>query len=251
MPQVSVIIPTYNRGSFISAAIESVLNQTYKDYEILVVDDGSTDNTKANVARYGGPVRYIYQPNQGVSAARNKGIKHAIGTYISFLDSDDVFLPMKLEEQMNYIRNHPDCKFIYSWYYKTNANGDIKMLRKNVSCKNQEHLQYCLITRRLGIRTSTVLIHKECFEKAGLFNPNYWRSQDWDMWLRLAAHYSGACIETPLAKYVLHDSNVSYKGGGFRSEIRNAAMKLYGWNQEKLDELAKCYGDDRDRKKSY
>ncbi|WP_205672099.1 glycosyltransferase family A protein [Ammoniphilus sp. YIM 78166] len=246
-----MIIPTYNRGKFITNAIESVLRQTYRDLEIVIIDDGSTDDTRSRVAPYGSPVRYIYQQNQGVSEARNNGIKQARGKYIAFLDSDDLFLPHKLEEQMNYIKNHPECKFLYSWYYKTNAKGEIKLLRKNVACRNQEHLQYCLITRRLGIRTSTVLIHKECFEKAGLFNRNYWRSQDWDMWLRLAAYYSGACIKKPLAKYVLHDSNVSYVGGGFRNEIKKAALKLYGWDQGKLEELGKKYGADRDRKKTY
>lgn len=243
MPEVSVIIPTYNRGAYVAQAIESVLAQKYKDYEIIVVDDGSTDDTGERVIKYGDRVRYIHQENRGPSAARNTGILHAKGKYIAFCDSDDRFLPGKLEKQMEYIRSHPKCRFLYTWYYNVNDRGKITKLRKPLRCRSREQLQYCLLTRKFTIRTSTVLVHKSCFRKAGLFNEKYWYSQDWDMWLRLAAYYRGDCLEEPLAEYRLHGDNRSRLGiKDYHPAILESTFKLYGWNDKTLNRLEKLYG---------
>ncbi|GAX92001.1 glycosyltransferase family 2 protein [Effusibacillus lacus] len=243
MPKVSVIIPTYNRGSFVIHAIESVLAQTFKDYEIIVVDDGSADNTRELVKKYGDKVRYIHQKNQGPSAARNTGIRHAKGKYIAFCDSDDRFLPDKLQKQMDYIKRHPDCRFLYTWYYNVDAEGRRTKLRKPTKCKGREHLQYCLFTRRFTIRTSTVLIHKKCFQKVGMFNEKYLYSQDWDMWLRLASRYRGDCLQEPLSEYLLHGNNrSSLSVKTYHPEIIKSTLKLYGWSNKKLKKLEKKYG---------
>lgn len=246
MPQVSVVIPTHNRGRFITDAIESVLAQTYKDYEIIVVDDGSTDDTREQVKKFGERVRYYYQYNSGPSAARNTGIKLARGKYIAFCDSDDRFLPHKLQKQMEFLRKHPKCKFLYSWYYNVNEKGDITKLRKPGDCQSREQLQYYLFKRKFTIRTSTVLIHKKCFETAGLFNEKYFYSQDWDMWLRLAAYYRGYCLKKPLCEYRLHGSNRSSLSiKTYHPEIIKSARKLYGWNDQTIARLDKRYGKQR------
>ncbi|WP_018131684.1 glycosyltransferase family 2 protein [Effusibacillus pohliae] len=246
MPTISVVIPTYNRAAYVCQAIDSILNQTYRDFEILVVDDGSTDSTRKQVAAFGDQVRYIHQANRGPSAARNIGILHAKGEYIAFCDSDDRFLPEKLEKQLNYIRNHPNCRFLYSWYYNVDQRGQITKLRKPRACKSREHLQYCLFTRKFTIRTSTVLVHKRCFKRAGLFNEKYWYSQDWDMWMRLAAYYRGHCLQEPLAEYRQHDDNRSRLSVKiYHPEIRASILKLYGWNEAKLKQLAKLYDKKR------
>ena len=106
MPKVSVIIPTYNRSKYVTKAIDSVLAQTYRDFEIIVVDDGSTDNTKEVLKPYTDRIKYLYQENTGVSAARNAGIRAAGGQWIAFLDSDDEWLPEKLSIQMDYLSRH-------------------------------------------------------------------------------------------------------------------------------------------------
>jgi glycosyltransferase involved in cell wall biosynthesis len=106
-PLVSVIVPTYNYAEFIGEAIKSVLDQTIQDFEILVIDDGSTDNTKEVVLSFGDKVRYFYQSQQGPAKARNKGIVESKGEYIAFLDADDVWLPSKLEKQVNLFRSNP------------------------------------------------------------------------------------------------------------------------------------------------
>src|SRR6185369_7640984 len=112
--QVSVIIPTYNSARFLTEAIDSVLAQSFKDFEILVIDDGSTDETKAMMQRYGSPVRYIYQANAGVAAARNRGIAESRGKYIAFLDADDAWCARKLETQLNALARNADHRACYS-----------------------------------------------------------------------------------------------------------------------------------------
>lgn len=249
MPRVSVIIPTYNRGPLVQRAIESVLNQTFKDYELIVVDDGSTDDTRERIQLYKDAVRYIYQENRGPSAARNTGILNAKGKYIAFCDSDDRFLPQKLKRQMQFLNDHADCRFLYTWYYNVNEQGEITKLRKPLSCKSREHLQYCLFTRQFTIRTSTVLMRKSCFEKAGLFNERYLYSQDWDMWLRLARYYRGYCLQEPLSEYWLHgDNRSSLHDRTYHAEIRETALQLYGWNEETLRQLARKYDKESRRK---
>ena len=107
-PKVSVIIPTYNRENFVVKAIDSVLCQEFKDYEIIVVDDGSTDNTKKNLKRYGDKIKYIYQDNSGVSVSRNTGIKYSTGEWLAFLDSDDEWMPDYLLTQIEKANENPD-----------------------------------------------------------------------------------------------------------------------------------------------
>ena len=125
MKKVSVIIPAYNGDRYISEAIDSVLAQTYTNYEIIVVDDGSTDNTSQVVKAYGDRVRYIYRENQGVASARNLGIAKAEGEYIAFLDQDDLFFPNKLSEQLNCFELHPEAGIIHSGWLRINHCGEI------------------------------------------------------------------------------------------------------------------------------
>lgn len=247
MPKVSVIIPTHNRDKYIGKAIRSVLRQTYKNYEIIVVDDGSTDDTRKKVKKYvkkhPNKIRYIYQDNKGPSAARNTGIRNAKGKYITFLDSDDEYLPKMLKKQISFMKRRPKCRFLYTWYYDTNSKGKIKRKRKTKKYRSKKGLQRGLYFRKLTIRTSTVMIEKKVFKKTGLFNEKYWYSQDWDMWLRIAKYHRGHCIKVPLAKYRQHDNNRSSRGiKRYHSEIKKNIMKLYGWSNKKLKKLEKKYG---------
>src|SRR4030042_587586 len=114
MPKVSVIITTYNRVHFVCEAIDSVLNQTFKDFEIIVVDDGSTDNTKEALKRYSKNIFYIYQSNKGRSQARNTGLKVAKGDYIAFLDDDDIWVPHKLEKQVAFMDSNPNIGLVHT-----------------------------------------------------------------------------------------------------------------------------------------
>src|SRR3989338_3266861 len=122
-PLLSVIIPTFNRAFYILTVLESVLKQTYRNMEVLVVDDGSKDSTKEVLAPYLHKIQYIYQDNRGNAAARNAGLKQAKGKYVAFLDSDDYWAQEKCEKQVAFLEKHPDCAFVYCGAYLINADG--------------------------------------------------------------------------------------------------------------------------------
>ena len=244
-PMFSVVIPTYNRERYIARAIRSVLNQTCDDYEVIVVDDGSTDRTRRIVREFGRQVRYIRQPNRGPSEARNTGIRAARGRYVAFLDSDDVFLPKKLEENKSFLERNPQCNFLYSWYY--DVRGGRRRLRKGKQYEDLERFRYRLYRRDFTIRTSTVVVRRSSFEKVGLFHPRYRYSQDWDMWLRLAAHELGYCLRKPLALYRRHERKPIPHVERHRS-IRRTARVLYRWDEALIASLRAKY-DGRERPK--
>lgn len=230
-PTFSIVIPTYNREKHIGRAIRSVLNQTFDDYEIIVVDDGSTDRTARIVQSFGTQVRYIRQPNRGPSEARNTGIRAARGEFIAFLDSDDRFTSRKLEHNKSFLERHPECNFLYSWYYDVQRGRN--KLHKVSGFTDLERFRYRLYRRTFTIRTSTVVVRRSCFSKAGLFHPKYRYSQDWDMWLRLAAHDLGYCQRLPLAYYRRHPRKPLPAAERHRL-IRRTARHAYRWDHRKL-----------------
>ncbi|MEA4907339.1 MAG: glycosyltransferase family A protein [Anaerolineaceae bacterium] len=186
MAKVSVIIPTYNRAHVICRAIDSVLAQTYPDYEIIVVDDGSTDQTAHVLSFYTDRIRYIYQANGGVSKARNTGIKAAAGEYICFLDSDDAFLPNKLELQVGYLDNHPEIDVVLGgWQIIDDASGEIEMQITQLPAA--EILKAILLTNIHGLFPPLVALSRapHLFQ-VGLFDEALPMHEEQDLWLRLA-----------------------------------------------------------------
>ncbi len=234
-PFFSVIIPTYNRDRFIKRAINSVLRQTCQDYEIIVVDDGSEDQTRTIVNSFGPKVRYVYQTRKGPSTARNTGIQMARGRYIAFLDSDDQFLSNKLEKNKEFLETHPNSYFLYSWYYEIRKGRKRRLVNNLKLYSDINKFRSGLYKRKFTIRTSTVVIHKSCFNKTGLFNSEYHYSQDWDMWLRLACYYQGYCQEKPLSLYRRHQRK-KIPGSMRHLKIRENALKMYKWDGEQIHE---------------
>lgn len=199
MPKVSVVIPAYNCGEFISAAIESALNQTYRDYEIIVVNDGSTDHTGEILKGYNGKIRLFSQENAGPSRARNLAISKAQGEYIAFLDADDIWLPQKLEKQVNILDSHPLVGLVCSNAYITKDKISTK---KKFFCHNQPKgrvLKYLFINN--FIITSTVITRLDCFRKLGLFNLALPPAADYDMWLRISEFFDVEYINIPLVRH--------------------------------------------------
>jgi len=207
MIKVSVIIPTYNYGKYICDAVDSILKQTYNDYEIIVVDDGSTDNTGEILKKYDDKLSYYYIENQGPAAARNLGIKKAKGKYISFLDSDDAFEPEKLEIQVDILEKQRNVGLIYSDFLY--VNNTLASVYYNFKCKklysHTEALQY--LWHNNYINTSTVMTVKDYLFEAGLYNESYRYAEDYDLWLRLGKHYEFYCIHKPLVKTRSHNKN--------------------------------------------
>ena len=208
MPRVSVIIPTYNRADLIGETVESVLSQTFDDFEIIIVDDGSTDSTREVVRGFDGPIKYIYQENQGVSCARNRGFEASRGDYICFLDSDDVWSPRMLEREVSLLDSNSDLGFVYSDYQFVNRDGE--MLPKPAVFRAHP-LRRGRIFRFLVyfdfIIFSTVLARRDCINKVGLFDPSFEAAQDLDWLLRMTSVYETDYVSEQLCLYRKHDGN--------------------------------------------
>lgn len=210
--KISVIIPTFNRKYVLHRAIESVANQTRPPIEIIVVDDGSTDGTKDWLANSFPSVKYIYQDNKGVSSARNRGIEVSKGSWVSFLDSDDEWMPTKLEEQESYIIENPEIKFCH-----TNEIWIRNGVRVNQMKKHQKYggdiFEKCLDICRIS--PSSVLIKKDVLDKIGLFDESLKVCEDYDMWLRWASRFSVLFLDRQLIiKYGGHSDQLSRVNSG-------------------------------------
>jgi glycosyltransferase involved in cell wall biosynthesis len=210
MINVSVIIPTYNHGNYIFDAIQSVLAQTYSEYEIIVVDDGSTDNTRKTLESLVGlsNFRYVYQANQGQSVARNHGIRLAKGKYISFHDADDLSAPTKLEKQAAYLDSHPAVGLVHSGFSKFDNSGNDLGYRDVTKIKGWFY-PGILLEWEVLIGTTSVMVRAEVFHEVGLFDQQMLRAQDLDMWRRIARKFPLGVIPEPLSMYRVHPSNES------------------------------------------
>jgi len=209
-PKVSVIIPAYNQANFIDKAIESVLRQTYQDFEIIIINDGSEDNTEEIVKSYSDfRIHYIcHANNMGVSEARNIGIRASRGDYIALLDSDDEFLPERLGKQVQLLQKESsEIGVVCSWLFNIDKKGNY--ISKRCLPKKDGYIYEDLLSTN-PISVPTMLIRKECFEKVGIFDNLLDGQEDWDMWIRIAKCYKFALIKVPLAKRRIHPNRISY-----------------------------------------
>jgi glycosyltransferase involved in cell wall biosynthesis len=193
--QISVIIPTYNRASFVEKALQSVLQQTHPPLEIIVVDDGSTDHTENILNPYLKNISYIKQQNRGVSAARNLGIKQANEQWIAFLDSDDLWKPKKLQKQIQAIEKKDDYKICYTneeWRRNGQWKNQKKIHQKYSGWIYEKCLPLCILS------PSSVIIHKSVFSEVGLFDENMPACEDYDLWLRITLKYPALFVDEKL-----------------------------------------------------
>ncbi len=199
-PLVSVIIPTFNRAHLLPATIDSVLAQTWQPLEVLVVDDGSTDETTAIVAAYGTRVRYLRQVNAGVSSARNHGARAAQGAYLAFLDDDDLFEPTKIDRQMACFQAQPSVGLVHCRYFLADHAGTV--------IGQMGLLPAGTILGELLVRNflwmSAPLIPRAVFEAVGGFTESLSTAADYDLWLRIARRYAFGCVQSALGTYRLH-----------------------------------------------
>lgn len=212
MPTVSVVIATFNRSQYLKEAIRSVLEQTYQDFEIVVVDDGSTDNTRETVTQFANPkIRYTYQKNSGLCIAYNTGIRNSRGRLIAFLDDDDLWLPQKLELQLKALESSPQAGLVYSDIYNFGYH------HPSIPETHFQRLQWPpprgkvldKLIERCFPQTSTLLIKREVFDQVGLFDVNLPNCQDYDMLFRIAAKFDFEVVNQPLAKYRIHPTQIS------------------------------------------
>lgn len=264
MNQVSIIIPTYNRADVITDSIQSILNQTYTEYELLIIDDGSTDNTEevvnalASTSAAGSRIRYIKMPeNKGVAAARNEGIRQAQYDYIAFQDSDDYWKPDKLEKQMAYFSRISSDEnsgtsssagfktaLLYCPYECQKQDGStILVPDTNIQLSEKQGNIYEYMLRRNTIGTPCVILRKECLDKTGLFNENLRCLEDWEFFLRISKHYEIAFQDEPLVKVNLSTDGVSHNISGYYETrchmlaLHKDALLQYGIFQDVTEDI--------------
>jgi glycosyltransferase involved in cell wall biosynthesis len=208
-PLVSIIVPAYNAEKYFGAAIESAFAQTYPNIEIIVVNDGSTDGTAEVEERYRNRITYIQQENAGVGAARKNGIDHARGEFITFLDADDLLCENKVERQVQYLMNHPECGVCYSAIYHF-KDGDPEHLMTLEAWHFSGAEVFPNLLWKNFINPLTVMIRKSVLDQFGTFDPKRRRAEDWELWLRLS--YAGVqfCyIPEWLARYRVTEVSLS------------------------------------------
>lgn len=204
-PMVSVIIPCYNHAHFLSEAIESVQAQTHRPTQVVVVDDGSTDDTQQVATRYA-DVQYIYQDNQGLAAARNTGIRESTGDFLIFLDADDRLLPTATAAGLKCIDTHPDCAFVYGSFRWIAEDGAI--IGVPAATPVDADAYRMLLRRNVIAMHGTVLYRRSALEAVGGYDPSLPACEDYDIYLRLAQQFPVACHDEAVAEYRLHTSNM-------------------------------------------
>lgn len=216
-PLVSVIIPTFNRERFLREAIESVLNQSYRNVEILVVDDGSTDNTSAVLASYSqdSRLRHFYQKNQGQAVAKNHGLAESKGEFVCFLDSDNRWLQGKLEKSLAVFAARPDVDIVYGDIVTIDEFGS-EVSRKNMARYSGKIAAHLFKDNCVSINTS--MTRRRCFDVLGGFETTRRRADDYEFWLRMSTQFNFYYLPEYLSEYRVMDDQISSdKSGRFRS----------------------------------
>jgi glycosyltransferase involved in cell wall biosynthesis len=222
VPEVSVVIPAFNAAAYLPAAIRSVFDQSVRDLEIIVVDDGSTDDTQQLMRSQPPPVRYLRQANRGVAAARNTGIEESHGRYVAFLDADDTWLPNKLERQLSRLSGQAS-RLCYSAFVLVDARlAPIEVRR---SQRRGTALQDLLTLGNVVGSICTVLCERELLLEAGGFDPTLSQCADWDMWVRLAARTDFLYLDEPLVTYRQHEANMSRNARLLETDSRRVLDK--------------------------
>jgi glycosyltransferase involved in cell wall biosynthesis len=203
-PRVSVVIPAYNAAVLLPKSIESVLSQTRPPFEILVVDDGSADNTRAVVSSYPEPVQYLYKSNGGASSAKNHGIVRATGDWVAFLDADDWWEPQKLERQINDFQGDAEIGLSFTNYYVEHFRAGRQLNTPIDPARIWPDLRETNL-----VSSPTVMVRRDVFEKVGLFREDLKTCEDWDLWLRIGLKYRFRYLPEALSHYRVAEVSLS------------------------------------------
>lgn len=243
MPLVSVVIPAYNCAEFITETLESVYKQTYKNYEIIVVDDGSADGTKSALDPHMEKIRYFYQENKGTAAARNAGVEKARGELIAFLDNDDLWLPEKLELQVRALQKYPEACFVFTEGKSFDGSGLLKdslipkHFRKWINSHNYDRSIFLrgwifeeFLPANIICSATSVLVKKQCLLDIGGLDEEISIGDDYDLYLRLARHYPVCLVKKCLYMWRFRENNQS----GPNDDIR-----MFRWRKADIEVLEK------------
>lgn len=222
---VSVVIPCYNYGRFVCQAVDSALSQTRTQTEVIVVDDGSTDDTRDRLAPYGDRIRYIHQKNKGLSAARNTGIRHASGEWVALLDADDWWHKQKLEMQLRAVAGRDEVGLLGS-----PSGEDLPEMLPGEPGTRDLTVRDFVLSSRFG--PSGAMIRRRCFESVGFFNEELRSVEDRDMWLRVAARFPAVCVESPCWWYRQHASQMNRNADRMFSNYRRVLEDFFASHPE-------------------
>ncbi|WP_071515816.1 glycosyltransferase [Geitlerinema sp. PCC 9228] len=207
-PTVSVVVPVYNGEQTIQETIESILHQTFSDFEILVINDGSNDSTLDILSKIQQPKLKVFSyPNAGLSASRNRGVRQAKGDYISFIDADDLWTEDKLEKQLKALQENPNASVAYSWTNWIDGKGNFLRSGGYIHAEGDVFLD--LLKRDFVESGSNVLVKTKAILEVGDFDESLNAVEDWDMWLRLAERYSFVCVPLPQILYRVSSTSMS------------------------------------------
>jgi len=222
-PVVSILMPVFNGAAFVGQAIESAIAQTYPDFELIIVNDGSTDNSAEVIRPYlADPrIRYLEQPNGGVAAARNSAFRVAKGLYIGFLDQDDVWLPEKLALQIAYLKMSPQCAMVHARQGYIDDKGR-RVESEFINVEPVEGQCFRALFDKNRIAVLTVLARRSVIEEVGGFNAHSSGGDDYELWLRIAWNYSIGFLDQVVAHYRVHSNNVSHDA--FRMTVTDLAV---------------------------
>lgn len=243
-PPVSVIIPNYNYACYLREAIDSALNQTYRNIEIIVVDDGSQDNSAEVLESYSDKIKFIQQQNQGVSAARNVGFQASSGDYIAFLDADDVWLPQKIEKQIKRFLDDVELGLVHVGLEDIDADGN--KLKIHVDGLEGWVSQELLLFKRPVILGggSGMLIPRKIFEETGGFDLQLSTSADWDIFYQISSRYQVGFVPEILMKYRVHDSNMHSNIPRMEREMMIGYKKAFSETSDKVQSIKRtAYGN--------
>ncbi|MDP9024893.1 MAG: glycosyltransferase [Candidatus Eremiobacteraeota bacterium] len=221
MPLVSCVIPSYNYARYLRAAIESALGQTHRDIEVIVVDDGSTDESIEVLRSYGDRIRWIAQANQGVSAARNAGIREARGEFIGFLDSDDAWRPTKIERQLS-LMDDPEVGLVHCWVCEIDGDGRTLQIVGG-GMRGWPLVEHAQLQSTVLGGGSGALLRRKCFDELGGFDVKLSMSADWDMWRRVMGKYRVELVEEALLDYRIH-APATQQDTPFRQQSKRLAL---------------------------
>ncbi len=220
-PLISVIIPTFNGVNLLKETVESVRSQTFRDFEIIVVNDGSTDGTREWLQAQS-DARWLEQENSGIATSRNNGAAAAQGAWFAFLDHDDLWAPEKLKIQADFVLQNPDVALV--------AARHIRLGKKFRSPRRRTWIKGDLLVKEFSesfIHTSSVMIRRDVFKEIGGFQPHYRFADEFDVWLKIAASYPIAYVDEPLVFIRVHEANTSHNRVGVRHDTYDILLRQY------------------------
>ena len=248
-PAISAVIPTYNRKQFVLDAINSALQQDPKNYEIIVVDDGSTDGTFEYLLSLNLPIRVIRKQNGGVASARNEGIRNAKGKYITFLDSDDVWLPGILKAQLDFLASHPHIPLVYTDQYIELSGKRLEKTRFQAQpATHEEKSRFDLssaVLKHTPIHASSVMVRRSVFDAVGLFNEELKIHEDTEMWNRISEKYELGYIEKPLSIFRWEKDSEHLLKPEYRRLFISEAKKFLRMYQERRKQKGLTFEEKR------